>query len=245
MPIPAEMLMAYADGELPPDEAALVEAALADDEGLRAELQTLVRTATLSRAAFDDVLREPVPPHLIAALRQPPPAVTAWRARLLPRSGPALALAASLAGLAAGLALAMLLNGPGASVGESRLADARLEGMAVARALDRGPSGTAVAFAGGTIKPTTTYPRRGGGWCREYEIARRDAAVAGIACRQGADAWRIEAEAPVEKGAGPGQVNRPASGPTAVEAAAERLQGGTPLTPAAEADEIARGWLAN
>jgi hypothetical protein len=69
MSIPDEVLMAYVDGELPPEERARIEAAMrADAEVARRVQQQQALRASL-RSAFEGVLREPVPDRLLAAAR--------------------------------------------------------------------------------------------------------------------------------------------------------------------------------
>jgi anti-sigma factor RsiW len=64
-----EVLIAYLDGELDAERADEVAAAIASDPALAREAQALAETAAALRAAFDDVLHEPVPDHLLAAAR--------------------------------------------------------------------------------------------------------------------------------------------------------------------------------
>jgi len=64
-----ETLIAYLDGELDERENLEVIRALACDERLQAHAERLNASARLIRAAYDDVLREPVPERLIAAAR--------------------------------------------------------------------------------------------------------------------------------------------------------------------------------
>jgi anti-sigma factor RsiW len=62
-----ETLIAYLDGELAAAERLAVAQALAEDDALRARAQRLNDSTRLIRAAYDAVLREPVPERLIAA----------------------------------------------------------------------------------------------------------------------------------------------------------------------------------
>ena len=74
-----ERLSAYLDGELAEAEAAEVEAALAANPALQAELESLMAADTLAKDAFGDVLADPVPASLAAAIRDAdsaPPANT-------------------------------------------------------------------------------------------------------------------------------------------------------------------------
>jgi anti-sigma factor RsiW len=63
-----ELLVAYLDGELDDKQRADVEAGLEQDSSVRDRLTRLGESTALVRAAFDELLREPVPEHLIAAI---------------------------------------------------------------------------------------------------------------------------------------------------------------------------------
>ncbi len=65
----SELLVAYLDGELAESQRAEIEAWLEHDGAARDQLARLSESATLLRAAFDEVLREEVPERLIAAAR--------------------------------------------------------------------------------------------------------------------------------------------------------------------------------
>ena len=64
-----EKLIAYLDGELDESERAEIAFALERDAELRRRAAELGEGASLLRAAFDEVLREPLPDRLIAAAR--------------------------------------------------------------------------------------------------------------------------------------------------------------------------------
>jgi len=64
-----ELLVAYLDGELDETRRAEVEAWLEHDGTARDHIARLSESASLLRAAFDEVLREEVPERLIAAAR--------------------------------------------------------------------------------------------------------------------------------------------------------------------------------
>jgi len=98
MQVPTELdLMAYADGQLAPERAAAVEAALAHDPHAAARVAEIREQNRGLREGLDDWLAEPVPERLLAAARPPVAAsATHWLR-------PALALAATLVlGLAVG-----------------------------------------------------------------------------------------------------------------------------------------------
>ncbi len=65
----SELLVAYLDGELAEPQRTEIEAWLEHDGTARDQLARLSESATLLRAAFDEVLREEVPERLIAAAR--------------------------------------------------------------------------------------------------------------------------------------------------------------------------------
>lgn len=62
------MLMAYVDGEVDAATAREIEAAMAADPSVAARAQRMRDGAAITRAAFADVLHEPVPDRLVAAL---------------------------------------------------------------------------------------------------------------------------------------------------------------------------------
>ncbi len=62
------MLMAYVDGEVDAATAREIEAAMAADPAVAARAQRMRDGAAVTRAAFADVLHEPVPDRLVAAL---------------------------------------------------------------------------------------------------------------------------------------------------------------------------------
>jgi anti-sigma factor RsiW len=104
-------LIAYLDGELAEDERALVSLALEQDGELRDRAARLGESAALLRAAFDEVVREPVPDRLIAAARgETASNVVRLGARLRRHIGDrrwwiGVPVAASLAGLLVGAGL--------------------------------------------------------------------------------------------------------------------------------------------
>jgi anti-sigma factor RsiW len=69
-----ELLVAYLDGELDDKQQADVEARLEEDAAARDRLTRLGESTALVRAAFDELLREEVPQHLIAAIHKADPA---------------------------------------------------------------------------------------------------------------------------------------------------------------------------
>jgi len=62
------MLMAYVDGEVDAATAREIEAAMAADPSVAARAQRMRESAAITRAAFADVMHEPVPDRLVASL---------------------------------------------------------------------------------------------------------------------------------------------------------------------------------
>ncbi len=67
-----EKLSAFLDGELPEAEARDIERALAADPALQAELEALMAADALAQEAFAEMVAEPVPATLAAAVRDAP-----------------------------------------------------------------------------------------------------------------------------------------------------------------------------
>lgn len=72
-----EKLSAFLDGELPEEEAREIEAALAADPALQAELEALMAADAMAQEAFAEMLDEPVPAALAAVIRDAPEAAPA------------------------------------------------------------------------------------------------------------------------------------------------------------------------
>ncbi len=193
--IPDEVLMAYADGELPADEAAALEARLSEDADLAARVQVFAASAAALQglkhadtsaampAGLEQALRARVAsaaadaPAMIAADPVPAGNVVAFPQRRVPLWTGALAATVALAvGLGAGL-----LAGKG--TGPSGGADP------VFAALDSLPSGEATTLADGTeLRMVASFNSSDGALCREYEqIGQNATGQLTVACRdQGA-----------------------------------------------------------
>ena len=221
-----ELLMAYADGELPPEELARVEQALEKDAEARRRVRLYRESAALARAAFESTLFEPVPRELEERVRKmaraagpgPLRSGAGLRRRLLP-------LAASLALFLAALGgLWFLLAG-------------EREAALLARVLEHTPSG--VVGEGG-ILPTASYRTAEGGFCRRFERIERERAVAALACRRGEGDWSIRAW--VELAGSRPRTYAPASAASAdpLTDLIDRL-GLVPLSPEEEARHLASG----
>ncbi len=193
--IPDEVLMAYADGELPADEAAALEARLSEDADLAARVQVFSASAAALQglkhadtsaampAGLEQALRARVSsaaadaPAMVAADPVPAGNVVAFPQRRVPLWTGALAATVALAvGLGAGL-LAGKGTGPSGSVDP------------VFAALDSLPSGEVTTLADGTeLRMVASFNSSDGALCREYEqIGQNATGQLTVACRdQGA-----------------------------------------------------------
>lgn len=202
-----EKLVAYVDGELSAEEAAEVDQALQTDQRVREAVQVFRDTADLSRRAYDDMLHEPVPERLIqAASGEETPAVTSMPPRVEAPARPqnrlaGLAMAASIAlavGLGGGFGLFQLLGTGDAGPAGPLMVGAVDDSSALHLALESAATGTLIsAGQGGNVMPVNTFLGRDGQHCREFQAVTAGRAglnaAFGIACRQPAGAWHVEA----------------------------------------------------
>ncbi len=112
-------------------------------------------------------------------------------------------IAAALHGGTAGIIGGALAGGLiGGAIGDRMdAADHREAQKAAQRALEKSPSGTAVAWHNpdsghsGAVTPVRTYHKSGGQYCREYKqtvtIGAQEHQAYGTACRQPDGSWKI------------------------------------------------------
>ncbi|MEO5706288.1 MAG: zf-HC2 domain-containing protein [Alteraurantiacibacter sp.] len=185
MSITDNELAAFADGELPPAEAARIEAAVAVSPELAAKLAGHRALKARLAGHFTPVLEQDVPDRLAALLRPSPPVIDLAAARAdranrsrLPRwswiAGPA---------LAASLLIAVFV--PGDRDSPAGYADGQLAALLDRQVVaDQNPqSATRVLLS---------FRRQDGDYCRAYAAAD----TSGIACRDD-QGWAL-----VEQGAG-------------------------------------------
>jgi anti-sigma-K factor RskA len=191
MTIDPETLAAYADGELAPDEAAKVEAAIVADPDLARQVEAHRALRAQLTAHFAPVLEAPVPDRLADLLKPKESAqvidlAAVRRAReeerpVVETKRPRWAMGGALAAsLALGLVVGRIAipTGPVASEGGQLVARGDL-----ARALT---TQLASAQDGKDVRILLSFEARDGRYCRGFE----QGATAGIACREGSD-WRI------------------------------------------------------
>lgn len=233
MTVTDEVLMAYVDGELSPDAAAEVEAAVASDAGLAARLARHRLLAGGLSDAFAGVVDEPVPERLTALLGAGKVvSLDAARARrTAPAWGPWGVIAAGLvAGLVVGVSLP---RGPGPLVGTDMRAHGRL-----AAALDSQLA--SAPDSGALVKVGLSFRAQDNRYCRTFSVTKGEG-PAGLACRDG-DGWVVRMAVPAS--ASPGGDYRTAGSDTPPEIleAAQALMAGEPLDPAGEALAQSHGW---
>ncbi|ETX30406.1 anti-sigma factor family protein [Roseivivax isoporae] len=199
-----EILMAYADGELPPAEASALEARLAAEPDLAERLRLFTGTRDALSAAAARRAEAPLPEGMEARLRAAMAGAAAGRstdnvvplrarAATAPAQGgsawaPA-AIAASLA-LAVGLAGGFILGvGSGSGPTPPPLTLAALD-PGVSDALDTVPSGEDAALEDGrTLAAIASFEDGAGAFCREYEVIAADGRrTVSVACDAG-EGW--------------------------------------------------------
>ncbi|MDE2296498.1 MAG: hypothetical protein KGL36_13730 [Gammaproteobacteria bacterium] len=250
MQISAEILMAYADGELDETTAAQVDLAIRDDAQLAARVAAHRALRERLQTAFAEDLHEPVPQRLVDAAHRSRmadggvPAAAAFggsRARARRRWWRAplpLAVAASV-GLGIGIGVfiwrssgeRLQRNAQGALVADARLAHALSHELS-------GPGGTS------GVDVVLSFVSRNGEYCRAFRLTGSEPR-SGLACRRGAH-WRIDALARAVGGQGRDSGYRTAGSslPPAVLRAIQSRRVGQPLDRAGEMAARDRGWSA-
>lgn len=238
MNISDEQLQAYVDGELAPEDAARIDAAVAADVLVAARVERARRLRAQVRGAYAAVLDEPVPSRLSGLLDAPaaqaPSAVTsldARRARTSRWRVPALAMAASVAALA----VASWLRAPAGDIVQQH--GTFVARGALAHALDTQLASTPDARA--PIGIGLTFRDGAGRVCRSFET--HATGLAGLACRDG-DAWTLPVVASVGAPAR-GELRQAANAmPAEVQAAIEARLQGDAFDAAQERAAQAAGW---
>jgi hypothetical protein len=232
MTISDEKLMAYADGELPPEESREIELSIAADPALREQVEAHRRMRAQLAGAYAAVLEEPLPERLAAAASAERTAnVVALSARR--STAPRWSVrewGAMAASLAAGLVV-----GFGAMRASPPLIAVNSEGMSASGALERALNTQLAGDEANAVRIGLTFRAEDGGYCRTFELIER--ATAGIACRD-QQAWDVVVTAAQER---QGEV-RMASSPAAILGAVDSMIEGEPLDAEAEARARDAGW---
>lgn len=241
-----EQLMAYADGEASPDEAAAVEAAVAEDAALAQALDDIFAVSDRVRDAMplppanaaDDRLAALIQARLAAPARGGE--VVDLASRRKPR--PAwLDRAAWPSAIAATLVIGLGVGWLAKPSDDGLLTPGAVAGRDLTAALNSTPSGTVTRVSANvSVKPVLSFAATDGALCRQFAIEGKRP-VAGVACREG-DIWQVRALA--ASAAPQGGEFSTASGPGAdpVSDMVDALIAGEPLDQAQEAARIRQGW---
>jgi len=240
MTIPEETLMAYVDGELPPDESTRIEAEIARDPALKAFVEKQFALRTALRDSFTEIMDAPVPERLIAAAQTPPS--LRWRMRETLRGLGAKRIAIlsgvpAATALAAGLVIGVFATGPAGNIVPAN-------GGLIAR----GPLATALNNQlasnqqAGAAKIGISFRDKQGRYCRTFTASE----TAGVACH-GGDAWHIAAMAQTgpEAGANAAYGTAASAMPDAIRSTVRGLIAGAPLNADGERQARDQGWNSN
>ena len=244
-----EVLMAYADGELDAATRSAVEAAMAEDPAIAAEVARHRALRETLQGAFAGVLDEGVPARLIEAANSSPSkdagAVSDLASARAAKEARAVrarwswpewtSIAASLLiGVLGGRALLqnessnLLANDAGRLVAGGALASAL-----TAQVSDR-------TDTVGRVRIGLSFRAKDGNYCRTFALQGDSAA--GVACRRD-DQWQIQALAPTEGETAAAEYRQAgASLPPLILEVVESTIDGTALDAEAEAKARARNW---
>ena len=196
-----DILVAYVDNELPPEQMAAVHAALAYDPAARDIVYRLRISARIAKTISFDALDEPVPANLVIAARgrHQPDAGRGGHARwLLPLAASILALAIGLGGgylyrdMAGGYVAASAPNiDPLVANFEATLQSALESGAAAGQSVAYDSPGVGQGKI--TFGPsfTTSYNRDCRDFSREETRAATRSTGDGLACRAPDGSWSI------------------------------------------------------
>lgn len=241
--------MAYADGELDADTRREIEAAMAQDQAIAAEVARHRALRDELRGAFSGVLGESVPSRLIETAETAPakrgtPVVDLAAARAVREGRPArqrwswpewTSIAASL--------LIGVLGGRALLQSESANLVATDAGHLVAAGALASALSAEVGEASDTVERVDigfSFRAKDGNYCRTFALPKDSAA--GVACRQ-EERWRIEALA-AANGTGEASSYRQAGTalPPMILAVVETTIAGDALSAEEEAEARARNW---
>jgi anti-sigma factor RsiW len=202
-------LMAWADGVMPADAAAELEAAFLQDTGLADRAARMQQTRAFVREAFHDRLA-PVPPALRASVesmvsRHQQQAVAPAPPRPSPPWWQKWGVTWTAFALPGAVAASLMVGAIGFLVGQSTVEPAGayaarqapvVGGMAaadLATLLNRTPSGqeARIGTQGPPVALVASFTDRQGRLCRDFSVRSSDATVEAVACRVPGDRWQI------------------------------------------------------
>lgn len=252
MGITDQLLMAFVDGELSPDLAALILSRLETEPDLLERLEQHQRLRRELSAAYGPVMGEPLPPTLTALLAQdsvkaePPPARSRF-ALAKPEPGaafnrfgggwPMWAAAAAAAAFGVGLSEVRHAGDPLTRSGDGRI----MASGPLARSLEHDLAADA---AGQGAKIMASFEDRSGRYCRVF-TGGAGGHEDGVACKSDGR-WLVIALANSAAAPAPSNGYRQASSALApsVAAAVDELQASASLTPDQERKARTQQWRA-
>lgn len=216
-----DMLSAYLDRELAPDEMTAVDAALARDPSLQARLDDLRRADDAVRNAYAGIANEPMPERVISMLTPHERIAVVAPGEVIPifsvkRTTSASvwsgAIAASVA-LVAGLMIGVYGMGARNDLGAfAAWSDEIPASSPLSVALSEIASGESVSIGGGSgvrVLPILTFQAEDGAFCREFFASHGENGVHGVACGAKGN-WRMEIAARTAERADKGDAYRTA-----------------------------------
>ncbi|ETX12908.1 hypothetical protein OCH239_15330 [Roseivivax halodurans JCM 10272] len=242
-----ETLMAHADGELEPTEAARVAERVRTDPEVARRLARFVVTRDRLRGAGAARAEEPLPEGFEARMRDTIAArhadgdavasLGAARAAQRPGAGWYPAAAAACLALAVGLAGGYRLGQPGDTGEDASGGFARID-AGVAAALASLPSGETAELDGGReIAPVASFEGADGALCREYEMHASGQRTVSVACAE-ENSWSLRFA--MDAGGAQDEAYAPASSLEVLDAYYMSSGAGAPLPPEDEAEALAR-----
>ena len=248
-----EELVAYADDELPANQAQAISVAAQNDPALARRIAPFVESRRILQEVFSKQLREPIPQRLLDVLGgtgDTSAKVVPLRRPVLPSRGwVPMALAASLA-LAVGLTTGDWFGQRRADSG-IELAGLPPDPAAVNLALETLASGSPLTGEAQSVRyevmPLASLRTETGAWCREFESTVFEVSttqrVRGLACRETGGRWQTEmlARLPVEVGTSPASGGYQTAAGDDVDLSAT-LGTARRLTPAEEQEQIQHRW---
>ena len=232
-----ERFFAWLDGELPPEEAARVEAEVAADPELSRLADEHRGMIAGLRGAFDQVAAAPVPERIAALVPAPQEQVVDLaRARAVREARRATPLWAQMAALAATLVVGIfagnMLAGDTASPIQPE-AGRLVAGAGLEQALSEQ---LASAPAGNGPRIGLTFRDKSGAICRTFQ----DDTAAGLACRE-RDDWRIRSLLQAPEGQATDYRMAAAADPLLMEIVDSSIDG-EPFDAAQEKSARDKGW---
>lgn len=229
-----ELLMAYVDGELSPEDRSAMERKLAGDRRLQRAMAQERSLRSKIAETYDPVLAEEVPERLVRLFDRPRPRVLAFPRPNLASSGwrwqHLIAMAASLA-LALFLGYGLTTTGdPAEDESGYRIAAPTAEALDVQLASAQSPTAP--------VQIGVSFVGPGGEPCRTFEVSEG----AGLACRSGTE-WelRLFASGTASSGA---EYQIAASASAEVMGGVQELIAGEPMDARQERQARDAGWPA-